>query len=561
MPSDESEIDDKAFFLSPHGNIDAKAELDATIRALMYEKVLDDNSTACKFPARKWWLTKELGLHDLPQVKCKDFDLLMKKVDAQSASLIFPSAYINSPASMFGHTFIRIDSSYTSKMLSYAINYAANADSSSENGMVFAIKGLVGGYYGNYSLLPYYEKIKEYRDSEERDMWEYDLDLNPEEMQQMMRHIWEIHDTYSWYYFFTENCSYNMLWLIEVAKPSVHLREPFNYQVIPPETIHAVIDEGVTTDRHYRPARRSKLLAYENYLKDEDTDEVFSLARAQRSTKDLLEDKSRDIQTKRYILEASSEFIEYDFLAGDINASVYRQRLHNILIARSGLGKGEQIDIPTPTDPMEGHRALRIKTEAGVRDGDAIGFLGIRPANHDITDSDVGFLSGTQIEFFNFLFSYGKDDFNVEKAGLINIVSLAPRTKFFKPVSWRLNTGWDRNYLTESTKFTANASGGFTWGSKLGYMYLLGDALFYTDRDLTAGIGAVAGAVIYAGKGLKTNLEVTQRIYDTGHDQLLFSASEHYRSSQNTALSITYDYVEKYQGNWDTVKFTFDYYF
>jgi Domain of unknown function (DUF4105) len=561
MPSDESEIDDKAFFLSPEGNTNAKAELEATITALMNETVFDDNATACRFPARKWWLIRELGMQGLPKVECKAFDTLMKKVDPQSASLVFPSAYINSPASMFGHTFIRIDSSYKSKMLSYAINYAANADSSTENGMVFAIKGLVGGYYGNYSLLPYYEKIKEYRDSEERDIWEYDLDLSPEQMQQMMRHIWEIHDTYSWYYFFTENCSYNMLWLIEVANPDIHLREPFNYQVIPPETIHVAIQEGVITKRHYRPARRSKLLAYENYLQDEETDEVFLLARAQRSPQTLLDDTNKDIQTKRYILEASSEFIEYDFLAGDINATVYRERLHNILLARSSLGRGESIIVPQPVDPMEGHRAMRVKAEGGVRDGDAIGFLGIRPANHDITDSDVGFLSGTQIEFFNLLLSYGKDDFNVEEAGLINIVSLAPRTKFFKPISWRLNTGWDRNYLSESTKFTANASGGFTWGNKLGYLYILADALFYTDKDLTAGIGGIAGAVIYEGKGFKTNLEATQRLFDTGHDQRLFSASQHYRSSQNTALSIAYDYVEKYHGDWNTVKFTFDYYF
>jgi len=561
MPSDESEIDDKAFFLSPDGNIDAQAELDATIEALVNDRVLDDNATACKFPARKWWLVKELGMKNLPEVKCKAFDTLMKKVDPKAASLVFPSAYINSPASMFGHTFIRIDSSYKSKMLSYAINYAANADSSTENGMVFAIKGLVGGYYGNYSLLPYYEKIKEYRDSEERDIWEYDLDLNEEQMQQMLRHIWEIHDTYSWYYFFTENCSYNMLWLIEAAKPTVHLREYFNYQVIPPETIHAAISEGAIIQRHYRPARRSKLLAYEDHLNDNEIKKVFALAKEEEDIQTFLEDKEKDTQSKRYILEASSEFIEYDFLAGDISADVYRKRLHDILGARSSLGKGEKIDIPIPKDPMNGHRALRLRTEAGVRDDEAIGFLGVRPANHDITDSDVGFLRGTQIEFFNFLFSYGENDFNVEEASVINIVSLAPRTKFFKPISWRLNTGWDRNYLSESTKFTSNASVGLTWENDIGYMYLLADALFYTDRDLTAGIGGIAGLVGYQGRDFKTNLEVTQRIFDTGYDQLLFSASQHYRHAQNISFSLSYDYVQKFDEDWDTVKFTFDYFF
>jgi hypothetical protein len=64
-------------------------------------------------------------------------------MDPQSVTLVFSSAHINSPASMFGYTFLRIDSSYESKMLSYAVNYAAGADPDKENGMVFAVKGLL----------------------------------------------------------------------------------------------------------------------------------------------------------------------------------------------------------------------------------------------------------------------------------------------------------------------------------------------------------------------------------------------------------------------------------
>jgi len=560
MPKNESEIDDENFFLSPEGKVNAQAELEATINALVNEQVYDDNATACKFPARKQWLVQELGMKNLPQVECKEFDALLKRVDPQSASLVFPSAFIKSPASMFGHTFIRIDSSLKSKMLSYAINYAADADTQTENGMLFAVKGLFGGYYGKYSLLPYYEKIKEYRDSEERDIWEYDLDLKPDEMRQMMRHIWEIHDTYSWYYFFTENCSYNMLWLIEAAREEIHLREYFTYQVIPPETIHAMVGEGIVTKRHYRPARRSKLLAYEKHLNDDEVEDVFALARDTISIPAYLQN-SKPTQSKMYTLEAASEFIEYDYLARDINLSTYRSRLHDILAARSGLGKGKEIDISRPIDPMQGHRALRVQAEAGIRNDEAIGFIGIRPANHDIKDSDVGFLSGTQIEFLNTVLSYSEDELNVEKATLLSLVSLSPRSKFFKPFSWRLSTGWDRNYLSESTKFTANASAGFTWGNELGYAYILADGLFYNDRDLTAGLGGVAGLVAYEGRDFKTNFEVTQRLYDTGEGQLLFSASQHYRFSQNMAFSLSYDYVEKYYKDWNTVKLTFDYFF
>lgn len=561
MPDETSEIDDAAFFLSPEGKRDAEAELEATLRALVDEKVFDDNSTACRFPARKAWLAEELGMEALPEVECRLYNKLLKRIDPQSVSLIFPSAYINSPASMFGHTFLRIDSSYQSKMLSYAINYAAAANPDTENGMVFAVKGLFGGYYGQYSLLPYYEKIKEYRDSEERDMWEYDFDLSPKEIEQMMRHIWELQNTYSFYYFFTENCSYNMLWLIEAARPSVHAREYFNYQVIPPETIHAVIDEKIVTNRHFRPARRSKLLAYESHLDEKDIKSVFTLANAQQSPQDFLKESDCSLQKKRYILEASSEFVEYDFLSGDINQSAYKHRLYTLLSARSELGKGEEMKIPRPADPMEGHRAFRLKAETGWRKGENIQFLGLRPANHDIKDSDIGFLRGTQIEFFDLLLSYSQAEVNVEKATLLSIVSLAPRGKFFQPISWRLSAGWDREYLTESAKFTTHGSGGFTWANDLGYTYLLADLLINTDRELTAGVGGVAGLVVYEGKEFKTNVETAQHLYDSGESQWIFSASQHYRSSQNTALSLSFDYVEKYAENWDTLKFSLDYFF
>ena len=47
-----SEIDDANFFLSKDGKKNAKKELDATIIALLNETNFDDNSTACRFPAR-----------------------------------------------------------------------------------------------------------------------------------------------------------------------------------------------------------------------------------------------------------------------------------------------------------------------------------------------------------------------------------------------------------------------------------------------------------------------------------------------------------------------------
>ena len=77
---------------------------------------------------------------------------------------------------MFGHTFLRIDQkgqTEQTRLLAYTINYAA--DVPSDAGLWYPIKGIFGGFKGFFSTPPYYLKVQEYRDIENRDMWEYRL--------------------------------------------------------------------------------------------------------------------------------------------------------------------------------------------------------------------------------------------------------------------------------------------------------------------------------------------------------------------------------------------------
>ena len=75
------------------------------------------------------------------------------------------------------------------------------------DGFSFALKGLTGLYPGTLSSSPYYAKVREYSDMESRDVWEYRLNLTPDETRQLLRHAWEIGATRFDYWFFDENCS------------------------------------------------------------------------------------------------------------------------------------------------------------------------------------------------------------------------------------------------------------------------------------------------------------------------------------------------------------------
>ncbi len=566
MVDGESEIDDPNFFFAKDGKTNAKNELNATLDALLHETRFDDNASACKFPARTYWLAHELNITDLPEVHCTKYNKILKRLAPKSATLVFPSAHINSPASMFGHTFIRINSRYKSKLLAYAINYAADADPTKENGTIFAIKGLFGGYYGNYSLLPYSEKLKEYRDSEQRDIWEYDLDLNKAETLSMVRHIWELNGTHSRYYFLTENCSYNMLWLIEIARPSLYLREHFHFEVIPLETIHVVKEENIIIAESYRPSKRTTLLKYEELIESQNIHYVKELVNSDVDVEKFLEDTTITMQQEQYILEASIEYLEYSYSKTKMSKEQYLKIFHTLTKSRAILGKGNILKIETPNNPIISHRAIRTSIGAGVRDGKGIGFLGLRPAYHDLEDSDVGFLRGTQIEFLTILLSYNKEtSIELEKATLLSIASITQRSEFFSGLSWRMHTGWDKNSFQEKSNFTGSVGVGFGIGNKFAYIYALVEPFFYITDTLTGGAGATLGLVIDKYKFMSTNIEATQRLYDTGRTQSLVHLTQSFRLSQNFQMKLQYTYKDRYsdsvEANEQTYRAVLNYYY
>lgn len=561
MKGHKSEIDDEKFFLAKDGKTDPHSELHATIDAFYNEKILDDNSTACRFPARLEWLKEKLDLKALPEVTCKKYDDILKQLDPRSVTLVFPAAHINSPASMFGHTFLRINSSYNSKLLSYAINYAAAADSTKENGVVFAIKGLTGGYYGKYSLLPYYNKLKEYRDTEARDIWEYNLNLTPQETLRMVRHIWELNDTASKYYFFTQNCSYNMLWLLEVARPSLHLREAFYYQVIPLETVHLIESKNIVISKNYRASKRSELLAYEKILTPYSKERVLDLMTKKVTVEEIKNDANLTLQQKQYVYEATTELLEYQLIQGKIQKEEYLKRFHEVSSARASLGIGKNITIDVPYNPDEGNRAVRTSISQGWRNGKSVEFVGIRPAYHDIKDSDVGFLRGTQIEFLDLELNYTNNKVDLEKATLLSIESLAQRSSFFDSFSWRMKTGFDRDFMDDKSNYIFTVGAGESWGNDLGYVYAMADPFAYINSNTASGIGASLGIVVDKDKNFNTNIEATHRWYYNEKDQWLVNVSENYRVTKNLSLQLSFEYKDRELKLEDTYKASLHYFF
>jgi hypothetical protein len=256
-----SAVDDDRFFYAADGSRNPRAELNATLNAFFAEQPVGNDYALCRFPARFNWLKQHLEIDTgrLPVVTCSDYAEWRGRIKAESATLVFPTYQLNSPSSMFGHTLLRLDpieGKGWSEWLSYAVNFGANIYND-DNSIAYAWKGLTGGYPGQFIVTPYFKKIQEYNRIEKRNIWEYKLNLKPAEVEILVTHLWELKEVNFDYYFFTENCSYRLLELIEVARPSVELTDEFVLTAIPVDTIRAVEHAGLIEKAEFRPSQET----------------------------------------------------------------------------------------------------------------------------------------------------------------------------------------------------------------------------------------------------------------------------------------------------------------
>ncbi len=448
----ESLIQSDDFFLHPEGRSNPEAELAETLAQLLADDGNDEQAVQCRFPARYEWLKRQLSLDEnqLPKRDCKALNDWLENLDVHGITLVFPVAYLNNPASMFGHSFLKLDQGRLEKgsdLLAWTVNYAAVTEK--ERGLSFAVKGLFGGYHGKFSLAPYHVLLKEYADIDNRDLWEYRLDFSTAQIRRLLLHLWELLPAGFDYYFINKNCSYQLLALIEAARPELELTAKFNFDAIPADTVRALIHEtDVLKDTRFRPALATRLQA--NAARFDERARQLAKALVQEKTKpdDKALTKLPESQKAR-ILELAFDYLSY-LNAKRIKAgeNINGKLAYDLLAARSRLPlKLPPAKIPVPAKrPDEGHAGNRTSLAYGY-DGDAHYLETVsRWSYHDHYDPQQGFVKGAAVEFFKPAIRYypGLHKFHLESFELLGINSMPQYDDFLRSFSWQVFAGAKR---------------------------------------------------------------------------------------------------------------------
>lgn len=497
-----SYVDDEDFFLHDNGATDREAELEANIEHLKPA----ESKYRCRFPARYRFLEQQLDWPDDGGLShCEEYLEWRDAMPRERVALIFPASYLNSPSSMFGHTLLRIDrgNDEDGVWLSRAINFGATVDGG-DNSMLYIYRGLVGGYPGYFSNVPYMNKIRDYAHLENRDMWEYQLNLNEQEREWLLAHLWELEDIRFDYLFLDENCSFRLLELVALARPDSGLMDDFRFAEVPVDTVRALDSNGFIESSEYRPSKAKELDALVKQLDAAEKEVAIALSRDE-----AVADKKRfrELSPERRHLVARTAYAylrlrtrEQERTRENASRALALLRMVNRTPSVEGM------EPEKPVSPEKGHGTKMLAATGGALEERGFGEFQARYSYHDWLDAPAGFLKGATIEAFNLrLRKAESDDLNLERLDVVKIRSLAPRNRFRKPVSWFVNGGLDRRFIGNKRHLTRQVQGGPGLGWSLGPVMPYGFAMARAENNsahdplVSTAAGAKAGLLWYGG--------------------------------------------------------------
>lgn len=465
------------FYFSHMGKTDPYQELMATILAFSSQKKIGifKLHAQCAFPERFRFLSQELSLN-IKKEKCPNLTKWKKDLQPESLTLIFAASYPDNPPSLFGHTFLRINSKLSPRvahninhLLDYGVNFAAATVET--NGILFSLKGLLGFYEGRFSITPYVQKVNEYAFLEGRDLWEYDLDLTSHELEKVLNHLWELGTTtYFDYYFFTENCSALLLQALEVADINLELIHHLRFMyVLPTDTLKAAMKSpGLIKKVNYYPSLWTILKNQYDSLSPSQQEHFLKLTH---------KDISPTSKTPVHIIDTYINYLRFHMAKKEDpqEKKLLEQQLDQTLLIRSQIKTPKKkVEIqhhqkdPLTRSPHLGHEPMNISWRTGVLDRDYYMQFELNLLTHDLLDFDWGYPAFTQIKLLNFHGRHYLDQGRLflQRFTVFDIYSFTPVNPLFNKLSWKGNLRLEKAIHHDpfkSDQVTLEGGFGYSW--------------------------------------------------------------------------------------------------
>lgn len=470
---DDFAIHSQSFYFSDLLTLTAKGELTNTLEAILSKKYAGntDESPQCRFPARYHWLKKQFDLTMVEPVICQSFMKWSKLSSTQSLSLVFATGYLGNPASYYGHTLLKLNSSQNNKLnfLETSVNFGANVPEN-EDPLSYMFKGVIGGYNASFTHSKFYFHTQNYLENELRNLWEYQLNLSDDDYYFLVAHIWELVEQNYTYYFFDENCVYRMYELFTLFE-SIDLPEIKAPWIIPQEVVRAINSatykgSPLVKKVGYIPSRQANF--YNKYWQLEPKAKaIITEITADNEQLTLLAADNLSTETKLEILSTLLDYYQYLIAIDKDNEDEYQQAYTRILSFRYQLPIGKakfakkQAVSPHLARPSSYTQVSMIHNR---RLGDGVS-VKLRPAYYDQLDAENGHVKNGALKMAELELEYIASKLAIRSLSVFEVISVSNQASGLPQDgydSWMLYLGLQKqdDECTSCADFTFKANKG-----------------------------------------------------------------------------------------------------
>jgi len=274
------------------------------------------------------------------------------------------------------------------------------------------------------------------------------------------------------------------------------------------------------------------------------------------------------VDEQRDIIEAAYKYLRYQQSGSNRDPAIAR-RSFELLKLRNTYSVSKPPLVPLPVSPENGHDSKRSSFGLGRRLDNNYAEIGFKMSFHDLEDNEHGFLRGAQINIGSLQVRAEENEgISLYKLDLIDIFSLSARTQFFKPIAWRIYTGFEKQFTKGVDQLTAHVTGGAG-----GSWDLFGNSQFYTlatgrleinkqlDHAIEPGIGFITGFLSHFNTNT-ARLEVSGEHFTDNTYRLRTQYIHNFVINTNNSLKI----FAKYEWQENDVEFSdinlsYQYYF
>lgn len=501
-------ITDKSFLLTQK-SFSSQAELLATLEYL-YSGNID---AVCRFPARYLWLKKQLNLKPLDVSRCADLTEFETKAPIDEVYLAFASENITQPASMMGHVFIKISGlNEKGVQTNHAISFYTNIEGFNLPKIIY--QSFFSGKKGYFSLSPYSEKLVRYNEKENRNVWEYKLDVDSFHKQLLQYHFYELKQTKLTYYFDSYNCATLMQFILGVINSKDFKQGLFGTSPI--DVVKQIENHNLYKNIELIPSKKWKLRMLNEYISH------GSIKKVKQSS------KFKSIKYLTDIKNTEERFIAYDILQThiELNGKDEKKDANSELLESIQLEKDKfntfDIDLSDYKSPTKTPPDSQISIEALHFVDDEITIINLVPTSHKLEDDNRQYFGETSLILGEVAIARSQkyNSVFIDHLTLFESKSLIPHEYFTGGISGSFRIAAKQQYDVEfkkSTKSYIDGSIGKTYGigPDINIYALLGGGLALSRGQLFTEINPEFGIIIREVFNMKSIIQYQHNFNDS----------------------------------------------